>query len=123
MKLFVFIFVLLNVFFAANAVCCPRTQMYWASENCSPYETDYYMGGGNEGDISGLILPNRCKAKVCGDGKVVKNGFWCGKGPCNSFGCSCTGGCIEGDATENFKRLTGIQDAAGGAGLFDPSTW
>lgn len=69
-----------------------------------------------------MMLPTRCKAKVCGDGRV-HGGFYCGKGRCNPAGCQCTGGCIEGDAEANFRKITGIAHAAGGIDPLDPTTY
>lgn len=44
------------------------------------------------------------KIKLCGNGNKLI-GFYCGVGKCNIFGCSCNGGCIKGDAIENFRQL------------------
>lgn len=49
--------------------------------------------------------PERCfLLGVCGDGRRHE-GAYCGKGPCNTAGYNCDGGCIEGDPVESFKNL------------------
>lgn len=68
------------------------------------------------------MLPNRCIAKVCGDGRK-HDGIYCGKGKCDVVGCNCDGGYINGDAEQNFRRISGVSDASGGFALFDPTTW
>lgn len=49
----------------------------------------------------------KCEITLCGDGELLATGRYCGKGPCNIFGCNCDGGCRHGDAVENFKVLHG----------------
>lgn len=44
-----------------------------------------------------------CEISVCDNGEKPKNGgTYCGQGGCNLFGCNCDGGCIKGNALENF---------------------
>lgn len=69
-----------------------------------------------------MLLPAECVAKVCGDGRKHP-GFFCGKGKCNAFGCYCDNGCIEGDAVENFRQITGLWDAKSRVYAGDPTTW
>lgn len=48
-----------------------------------------------------------CELTICGDGEATRDDYFCGKGACNFFGCKCSGGCIPGDAIENFKSIHG----------------
>lgn len=43
-----------------------------------------------------------CRASVCGNGEKKTDSPFCGKGICNSVGCDCVEGCIEGDPQESF---------------------
>ncbi|KAH8284114.1 hypothetical protein KR054_010520 [Drosophila jambulina] len=42
-----------------------------------------------------------CEVRICADG-VAQVGSFCGRGPCNMFGCNCDYGCLTGDWTKDF---------------------
>lgn len=85
----------------SNAECCYKKQITFYSyyKNCEDYQN------GNGASRFDKTDPGACKIKVCGDGKAVIKGTFCGKGSCNMFGCNCKGGCIQGDAVESFMKL------------------
>lgn len=66
-----------------------------------------------------------CFTKICNDGKIRGVSFCAADphGSCNGNGCKCDGGCIEGNATENFHRITGITSACSMNKTDDPITW
>lgn len=96
----------------ANSDCCHGTQIWFSIEDdvqCND------VPGGEEKmkipiDVMGIFenLDRRrpaCRIEVCDDGKL-HDGTYCGKGPCNWWGCNCDGGCIAGeDALTNFKKI------------------
>ncbi|XP_023166900.2 protein Diedel-like [Drosophila hydei] len=45
--------------------------------------------------------PNICTITICADGRA-KQGSYCGRGPCNIFGCNCDYGCIPGNWMQTF---------------------
>lgn len=46
--------------------------------------------------------PQICKSKICMDGSVLNNKYYCGVGGCNIFGCRCDGGCRK-NAPNNLQ--------------------
>lgn len=102
--------------------CCPLgTTLRFKvkrDKDCEDYGGQMYLIPGQE-DISLKILAARqhgaCKINVCGDGSRVV-GFYCGHGKCNLAGCNCPGGCISGNALEEFTKLYGDQVEA----IFQP---
>lgn len=56
------------------------------------YRCDH-IGGHDTVDRSRL----QCEMTICNDGRK-HDGHYCGKGPCNAFGCNCDGGCWNGDS-------------------------
>lgn len=102
------ILLLLYCMFHVHAKCCYSTKVSFGwSEDSMPFKC---------ADIDGAVGAFRqcekwkwrthmvCHVLVCGDGRLP-GGSYCGKGPCNIFGCNCDGGCIEGDPEENFIKL------------------
>lgn len=81
----------------SDAECCGTSfVMFLAKEKeCADF-------GARKGFFSG-----RCEMTICGDGEKLKEGLYCGRGPCNILGCNCDGGCIRGNAVENFKSIHG----------------
>ncbi|KAH8359383.1 hypothetical protein KR093_006377 [Drosophila rubida] len=81
-----------------ETVCCPSKTIAFRllddSDHCSAYEADTHDNG-------------VCKVEVCLDGTHVK-GSYCGRGPCNIFGCSCEGGCRAGDTLKKFAEFYGL---------------
>lgn len=67
-----------------NAVCCGKA--FDVAHYCRDVPREK-LDTGNEGV---------CHSSICMDGKPI-NGFYCGKGSCNLFGCGCNGGCINND--------------------------
>lgn len=91
---------LLNVFLlTVNGECCGKSDIHYTFRGFTPCSK---YGGRNEG-VGGCVIT------VCGDGKPVQ-GSYCGKGPCNIFGCNCDGGCIEGNARTNFLDIHGRKE-------------
>ncbi|CAB3252294.1 unnamed protein product [Arctia plantaginis] len=90
--------------------CCYPTYIQWSADNCWPFRSQSQMADNIERDlVASLMLPTRCEAKVCNDGRLHP-GAYCGRGRCNLFGCNCEGGCIPGEPVLNFRRLNGIPD-------------
>lgn len=81
----------------SNADCCGKPSLAIFDVRDKPCE---YFGGWSVG-------PGTCEIGLCGDGEPLTRGTYCGKGPCNIFGCNCDGGCRHGDAVKNFKTLNG----------------
>jgi hypothetical protein len=103
--------------------CCKRTYIEWSADSCWPYDQTVYVDAGDADDLmASMVMPTRCNAKVCGDGRV-HDGFYCGKGKCNVFGCNCDGGCIPGDAVNNFRKLDDNSNAGAGFTIWDLTTW
>lgn len=55
-----------------------------------------------------------CLSYICGDGSTTPRFQYCGHGPCNLFGCFCSGDCRNDDATREeaiklFKIHYGIE--------------
>lgn len=51
MKLVLFVIALAMSISSISSICCPTTKMFFSGPSCYPYEDDYYMGSGNEGDL------------------------------------------------------------------------
>lgn len=106
-----------------NGECCGVYNLAFKAFPCGEF-------GGSEAhsfqmfneQVAPTGVSNLCVINVCGDGKK-HSGLFCGKGPCNRFGCNCDGGCINGDnVLENFKARTGL-DASKSFSPIDPRTW
>lgn len=93
------LFIVLSVCYA-QAVCCYLTYFQFINHDrnrtCRSY--DAVIAGYDN---------SRCFIYLCGDGFTPGEGVFCGKGPCNMFGCDCDYGCVEGDARANFKARFG----------------
>ncbi|XP_017038935.1 protein Diedel-like [Drosophila ficusphila] len=85
----------------SNAECCAAKE-----------EVLYKMDKGECRDVGGIGYdPQHCQTYICADG-VALVGTYCGKGPCNVFGCNCDGGCLTGDWSKSFvekNRFYGIE--------------
>ncbi|KAH8345386.1 hypothetical protein KR084_010077, partial [Drosophila pseudotakahashii] len=95
MKLVSVSFLLLAVFWlsffdGSNGECC--TDMA---------KLTFTMSGGNCGQLNARSTSRGCEVTICGDGKAIV-GTFCGKGPCNIFGCDCRGGCLHGGFAQTF---------------------
>lgn len=64
----------------------------WAEERCDPSVYGVMCGG---------VEQPCCTSFFCKDGSK-RVGSYCSEGSCNSFGCACDGGCIQGKR----RRLT-----------------
>lgn len=86
-----------------NAVCCGSYEIFFKTiktVNCNDIERTVSLNGNKN---------NYCQAhKVCGNGRPIGEGNYCGKGRCNLFGCNCDGGCIEGNPIRSFQALYGL---------------
>lgn len=89
--------------FDVHAKCCRTTWVRFllnsAGKGCGDYDGDF-----EESSQCPHALGRLCSKKLCGNGKRVAEGIHCGKGSCNSFGCNCDGGCIEGDPEQNLLK-------------------
>ncbi|XP_041675270.1 protein Diedel-like [Drosophila eugracilis] len=75
----------------SNAVCCVTKE-----------ELTYKMSKGECKDVGGYgNNPQRCTVLICADG-MAQVGMFCGRSSCNLFGCSCDGGCLEGNWSQSF---------------------
>lgn len=98
--LVIFLFVVITKFnMGVKGDCCHKTNIIYKLKS-----------GGCDRIKGGARDPyKRCIIAVCNDG-VYHDYFYCGKGPCNIFGCNCDDGCIHGgskSALENFKEKYG----------------
>jgi len=73
--------VLLNASLALSE-CCPRYQV-----------SDFHM---------------RNKHHICLHGAPPPEGYYCGLGSCNIFGCNCSGGCLRGTEQSCMQRCTSL---------------
>lgn len=97
--------------YSSNAVCCRKEKIYFQKVDSSSFCENF---GGlvpyNEMVLFSYSFKDafkNCETMACGDGTPHKGRVYCGKGSCNIFGCNCDGGCIPGNALENFKSLHG----------------
>ncbi len=44
--------------------------------------------------------------KICLTGTKPPEGFYCGVGRCNIFGCNCDSGCLKASSDECFERCS-----------------
>lgn len=113
LKLCSVLFVLITISLSshrANGNCCLKTNLRFrinGTEICENFHEAskmfYQKGFALVDDDS-----HYCSTWVCGDGKPpIFNGYYCGKGSCNVFGCNCDGGCIKGSAHKSFHKLHG----------------
>lgn len=89
-----------------HSECCPTQMAIFVAKyphNCSKLGYPVAWWKYCEKDSSIPII-NICHADICGDGKTVTTGTFCGLGPCNIFGCNCDYGCVPGDPRINFKK-------------------
>lgn len=95
-----------SVFVAIHCECCGQTYIQYRSnrKTCHDIPGGSALYGVTNADSDTLSVP--CLIRVCGDG-LSHQGFYCGEGPCNAFGCNCDGGCIPGNAKKEFKARYG----------------
>lgn len=101
------IFLLLPAFIYTK--CCSNTGIKFELRNksleCIDFGAKRYFPIVSDPVVAQMFVKkfNRvCEIDVCGDGEIKPNSRYCGKGHCNFLGCACEGGCIEGEARENF---------------------
>ncbi|KAH8284069.1 hypothetical protein KR054_009335 [Drosophila jambulina] len=75
----------------AHAECCTASQ-----------DVTFTMETGSC-DLVGGYGGTICEVAICADG-VARKGTYCGKGPCNIFGCNCDGGCLTGHWSTSFEE-------------------
>lgn len=103
-----FLLLLLAIPTLVLSECCYKTLVKFYVNKNTNEPCRYFENGSNNYRKKGAagvsdLLQNRCKASVCGNGRHM-GGTYCGVGPCNIFGCNCDGGCIRGNAVEEFRR-------------------
>lgn len=98
-KYYFVILLIVHIAYNVHGECCHRKYIKFVNNDPAKSCSDY---GGDE------VYPKpRCGADICGNGEPPREGFYCGVGPCNMFGCNCDGGCIEGDARKSFEQIHG----------------
>lgn len=102
----------------AHSICCRKTHIKFHITGggvCGDIEGGQYpvpTGYGTHAvaisgsQIIGNIREGNCRIFICGNGRKSRYAH-CGQNVCNIFGCACDGGCIPGDAIQNFKNLHG----------------
>lgn len=105
LKLFFLLFItILSLFPHLNhSECCGTTLLKFRIKNnktCSDYDAKVVYPLPESANI-------KCKISVCGNGKPLQSGIYCGNGPCNIFGCNCDRGCTEGHPVTKFKKIHG----------------
>lgn len=104
-NLLLFIVTLSFFSYLINAQCCKPYLVSFKTinENCEFFGAynDFYQS------TIGLRSDNskQCVIRLCGNGELISERNYCGKGFCNRFGCNCNEGCIEGNAVTNFQTL------------------
>lgn len=93
-----FLFVIMHSAYNVHGECCYASQLIFMRNSLLDSCKDF-------GSVR-MKFFDPCIVKVCGDGKAIE-GTYCGFGKCNAFGCNCDGGCILGDARDNFKKIYG----------------
>ncbi|XP_017038936.1 protein Diedel-like [Drosophila ficusphila] len=94
-------------------ICCLALVNNSNAECCTAKaEVIYKMDKGGCSDVGGTGEdPHNCQIYICADG-VALHGAYCGRGPCNVFGCNCDGGCLTGDWSRSFvenNRFYGVE--------------
>uniref|UniRef100_T1GZ44 Uncharacterized protein n=1 Tax=Megaselia scalaris TaxID=36166 RepID=T1GZ44_MEGSC len=84
---------------SVSSECCDKTNVFF--NIIEPNRTCRDFGAVESS------LPDLCSIFVCGNGYPPADGYYCGVGSCNIFGCNCDLGCVYGDARKNFKRRFG----------------
>ncbi|KAH8271168.1 hypothetical protein KR018_000759 [Drosophila ironensis] len=84
-------------------ICCLAFISQSEAECCKDSKIVYFTGDPDCEKFGGRYDPDGCRTNICADGKPRK-GTYCGRGPCNIFGCNCDGGCITGDWVDSFKE-------------------
>ncbi|XP_043063317.1 uncharacterized protein LOC108101629 [Drosophila ficusphila] len=83
---------LLANFGGSSAECCTTMA-----------KLDFTINDGSCGKVNGERTDYGCTITVCGNGEALV-GTYCGRGPCNIFGCACKGGCLHGQYGESFLQ-------------------
>ncbi|KAH8288710.1 hypothetical protein KR054_008319 [Drosophila jambulina] len=71
------------------------------AECCTSYEEVTFTMQHGSCDMVGGYGDKICEVEICADG-VARKGTYCGRGPCNIFGCNCDGGCLTGEWVRSF---------------------
>lgn len=72
------------------------------SECCNTRATlDYSIVAVGCGAVGGRKTNNTCSITICANGEVMM-GKHCGNGTCNSAGCDCADGCLQGRWAKDF---------------------
>lgn len=100
-----------------HAICCPKEKVLFqkTNKNLSCSHFGGVLATSNNGVSTPLKLKEHdyarkyghCETFVCQNGKPPGEGIYCGRGPCNIFGCNCDNGCIPGNAVRYFQALHG----------------
>nr|XP_017037236.1 protein Diedel-like [Drosophila kikkawai] len=85
------------------AVLCLLAYLRFSDAECctTMAHLEFMMTNGNCGVVNAKKTVHGCSITVCGDGRALV-GTFCGRGPCNIFGCDCQGGCLHGDYGQSF---------------------
>lgn len=118
--LFALFVVVFGITELVRSECCRKTQISFTAtgqytchevDNEAHYPMPTGSGVGAVGQSLSENLANlregNCEISICGDGRPPSTGTYCGRGPCNIFGCNCDFGCKGGNAVENFSRIHG----------------
>ncbi|XP_043063318.1 protein Diedel-like [Drosophila ficusphila] len=79
-------------FGGSNAECCTTMA-----------KLEFIINDGSCGQVNAERTAHGCTITVCGNGEALVGSF-CGRGPCNIFGCDCEGGCLHGRYGESFLQ-------------------
>lgn len=121
-RVLVLIYLATNTFLCVRADCCHTLVVRFVlkdkSARCEdfgglPVFSDYVSSSAFDqmkafaSEVHYKKYPTCETRPLCGDGERVTEGFFCGRGRCNMFGCGCEGGCIPGDPLESFRLVHG----------------
>ncbi|KAH8399408.1 hypothetical protein KR215_009734 [Drosophila sulfurigaster] len=79
----------------AESVCCKEAMVI-----------NYNVTGEPCDEVGGKDSNHGCIIKICANGKAMKpTDHFCGKGPCDTDGCQCEGGCHVGYWETTFLQI------------------
>ncbi|KAH8375883.1 hypothetical protein KR200_005730 [Drosophila serrata] len=90
-----------KLFLLLIGLCCLTPMRETHAECCTTFDQLTFTMENGSCDIVGGHGDTICNITICADGVAMK-GVYCGRGPCNIFGCNCDGGCITGEWTKSF---------------------
>ncbi|KAH8232605.1 hypothetical protein KR032_010483 [Drosophila birchii] len=93
-----------KLFMLLIGMCCLSPIRQAQAECCtSSEEVMFFMKNGVCEAVGAERHGSACRVNICADGVAIE-GTFCGRGPCNIFGCNCDGGCLTGEWSKSFQE-------------------